>query len=82
MMRKNSLMRFCQVVGVSLFLLSVFVFLGAAEASVTLSPRYISGGSPEIDGTREDYVLFGKFDHRLNTYNDLKLRTSKMHLAP
>ena len=52
-----------------LLLLSLFVFSGISEAGVTLSPRY---NGTNIDGTRENYVMFGKYDHRLVTYNGSK----------
>ena len=52
-----------------LLLLSLFVFSGISEAGVTLSPRY---NGTSIEATREQYVYFGKYDHRLETYDGLK----------
>ena len=51
-----------------LLLLSVFVFSGISEAAVTLSPRY---NGTNIDAAREQYVYFGKYEHRLGMHNGI-----------
>ena len=47
-----------------LLLLSVYIFTGISEAGVTLKPRY---NGTNIDAAREQYVYFGKYEHRLGS---------------